>query len=151
VDFGIRGLDLAYVLLEPYEAVVLVDALPRGGQPGTLYVLEPEQGPADPPSAEVPLMEPHNLDPARVLRVVAALGGPPQRLIVVGCEPDVSRSDEMSAEISAPVRSAVGEAVRFVESLVERLLSAGDSNGAAVVVFCEENSVPGKEDWSCHP
>ena len=41
VDFGIRGLDLTYALLDGYEAVILVDAAPRGGPPGTLYVLEP--------------------------------------------------------------------------------------------------------------
>ena len=42
VDFGIRGLDLAYALLDGYEAAILVDAAPRGGPPGTLYVIEPE-------------------------------------------------------------------------------------------------------------
>ena len=44
VDFGIRGLDLTYALLDGYEAVILVDAAPRGGPPGTLYVLEPPAG-----------------------------------------------------------------------------------------------------------
>ena len=75
VDFGIRGLDLAYTLLDPYEAVVLVDAMPRGGRPGTLYVLEPECVPAE-GSEAIPLMDAHSLDPARVLRLVASLGGP---------------------------------------------------------------------------
>src|SRR5947209_3209759 len=51
VDFGIRGLDLTYALLDPYDAVVLVDAAPRGNAPGTLYVLEPEPQP-DLPSGE---------------------------------------------------------------------------------------------------
>ncbi len=41
-DFGIRGMDLAYELQEDYDAAVLVDAVPRGGEPGTLYVIEPE-------------------------------------------------------------------------------------------------------------
>src|ERR1700719_105979 len=68
VDFGIRGLDLAYALLDGYEAVVLVDAAPRGGRPGTLYVLEPEPGPALPPGEGAPLIEAHNMNPARVLR-----------------------------------------------------------------------------------
>src|SRR6266853_193590 len=60
VDFGIRGLDLAYALLDRYEAVVLVDAAPRGGAPGTIYVLEPELGSASAMSAEPALMEAHN-------------------------------------------------------------------------------------------
>jgi hydrogenase maturation protease len=44
VDFGIRGLDLTFALLDDYEAVILVDATPRGGDPGTLYVLELDGG-----------------------------------------------------------------------------------------------------------
>src|SRR5438270_13830731 len=82
VDFGIRGLDLAYALLEDYDAVILVDAMPRGGQPGTLYVVEPEARSALPPADGVPLMGMHNLDPARVLGVVAALGGQVRHLVI---------------------------------------------------------------------
>ena len=127
VDFGIRGLDLAYTLLDRYDAVVLVDALPRGGQPGTLYVFEPELGPGSPAIEGTPLIEGHNLDPARVLRLVAALGGPVQRLVVVGCEPKPSSGEEdVLVEISAPVRAAVDEAVRLVEGLVARLLRGED-------------------------
>jgi hydrogenase maturation protease len=117
VDFGIRGLDLTYALLDAYEAVVLVDALPRGGRPGTLYVLEPALAPALPVTEEPPLLEGHNLDPARVLRLVAALGGPAQRLIVVGCEPEPPAAEEDAApEMSAAVRAAVDEAVVAVHT-----------------------------------
>ncbi len=42
VDFGIRGFDLAYALMEGYEVAILVDATPRGGVPGTLYTIEPD-------------------------------------------------------------------------------------------------------------
>src|SRR5262249_15201119 len=80
VDFGIRGLDLTYALLDGYETVVLVDAAPRGGPPGTLYVLEPEPG--EPPAGEAgPLFEMHSLDPVKVLRLAAALGGRVERLL----------------------------------------------------------------------
>jgi hydrogenase maturation protease len=41
-DFGIRGFDLAYALLDPWDAVIIVDALPRGEAAGTLYVVEPD-------------------------------------------------------------------------------------------------------------
>ena len=41
-DFGIRGFDLAYALLDPWDLVIIVDALSRGEAPGTLYVIEPE-------------------------------------------------------------------------------------------------------------
>src|SRR5262249_31904168 len=87
VDFGIRGLDLTYALLDGYDAAIPVDATPRGGRPGTLYVLEvepPEPGAA---AAAEPAVEGHNLDPVRVLRLAAAMGSPVRRLFVVGCEP----------------------------------------------------------------
>ena len=41
-DFGIRGFDLAYALMEGYETTILVDAYPGEGQPGTLFVIEPD-------------------------------------------------------------------------------------------------------------
>src|SRR4051794_33940377 len=62
VDFGIRGLDLTYALLDGYEVVILVDALPRGGQPGTLYVLEPDRAALEPGEGG-PMVEGHGLDP----------------------------------------------------------------------------------------
>jgi hydrogenase maturation protease len=120
VDFGIRGLDLAYALLDGYEAVILMDALPRGGDPGTLYLIEPEQEAPEPGTG--PPIEAHSLDPVKVLRLVAALGGRVERLLVVGCEPAPLDPDEMQDGLSEPVRAAVDGAVSLVESLVGRLL-----------------------------
>lgn len=120
-DFGIRGLDLTYALLDGYEAVVLVDATRRGEPPGTLYVLEPG-APAE--TGEV-AAEGHNLDPARVLRLAAAMGGVVRRLLVVGCEPGPpGELEEMAAGLSEPVRAAIPAAVGRVESLVAELLTA---------------------------
>jgi hydrogenase maturation protease len=122
VDFGIRGLDLAYALLDGYEAVILVDALPRGGPPGTLYVLEPASSPPEGEGAG-PLIETHGMDPVKVLRLAAAMGGQVKRLLLVGCEPSApGEVEDMVAGLSDPVRQAVGEAVVLVESLVGRLL-----------------------------
>ena len=119
VDFGIRGLDLTYALLDGYEAVILVDAAPRGGRPGTLYVLEPEREPA---GAEV-AVEAHNLDPVKVLLLAESMGGRVGRLLLVGCEPaPPDEADEMRMGLSDPVRAAADEAVGLVESLVGRLL-----------------------------
>lgn len=42
IDFGIRGIELAYTLLDDYDTLVLVDAVPRGGSPGTVYLIEPD-------------------------------------------------------------------------------------------------------------
>src|SRR5947209_18225385 len=95
-DFGIRGLDLTYALLDDYETVVLVDAVPRGGQPGTLYVLEPEG--AEPPAVEPAdrLIEAHDMNPTRVLHLARALGGNIPRVLIVGCDPGKTETaDEM--------------------------------------------------------
>ena len=113
-DFGIRGMDLAYALAG-YDVAILVDAVPRGGAPGTLYVIEPELG-----DDEVGL-DAHGMNPAAVLALARTLGGPLPRVLVVGCEPATrmtGEEDEVVAELSEPVRAAVGEAVRMVESLV---------------------------------
>jgi hydrogenase maturation protease len=121
VDFGIRGLDLTYALLDAHDAVILVDALPRGGHPGTLYVLEPELGVA--PDCPAPLVEPHALDPWKVLHLARSLGGMTDRVVLVGCEPQPLAPDEMRMEMSEPVQAAVEEAVRLIESLVARVRS----------------------------
>jgi hydrogenase maturation protease len=134
-DFGIRGLDLTLALLDGYEAAVVVDATPRGGPPGTLYVLEVEPPEA---GADGVSLEGHNLDPARVFRLAASLGSPVRRLIVVGCEPGrAADTEEMAAGLSDPVRATIGEAARLVEEVVGRLLAA------------EERIVPTTEGEPC--
>ncbi len=123
VDFGIRGLDLVYTLLDGYDAVILVDAVPRGGPPGTLYVVEPERGGPPEPADLNLFVQMHALDPAKVLRLAAALGGQVRRLLLVGCEPGAAAEvEDMSMGLSAPVRAAVDEAVSLIESLVTKLL-----------------------------
>ena|SRR5665213_2941492 len=72
VDFGIRGLDLAYALCDGYETVVLVDATPRGGLPGALYVIEPDVGETSGEAGV--LIEGHNMEPVKVLRLAATMG-----------------------------------------------------------------------------
>jgi hydrogenase maturation protease len=120
VDFGIRGFDLALALLDDgVDLAILVDAVPRGEPPGTLYVIEPdwdEQIGLDPNEATP--VEMHSLDPVKVLRLVLTLGGRPKRVLLVGCEPSPFDEDDPPAELSAPVRESVDEAVRMVESLV---------------------------------
>ena len=123
-DFGIRGMDLAYALQEDYEAVVFVDAVPRGEEPGTVYLIEPEIE----DDGEVSL-DTHGMDPVKVIKLSRALGAEPTRTLVVGCEPRVVLSgedyDDMSMELSEPVQAAVGEAVKLVKSLVEEIVGEG--------------------------
>jgi hydrogenase maturation protease len=116
-DFGIRGLHLAYELLEArYETTILVDATSRGEPPGTLSVLEPAPpGGPSPPRAAV--ADGHGMSPDRVLDWLRSLGGEPGRVLVVGCEPLLL---EEEIGLSAPVERAVGEAVNLVLDLVAR-------------------------------
>ena len=124
VDFGIRGFDLALALLDDtVDAAILVDAVPRGEPPGTLYVIEPEWAQeAGSDFDDRQPVEMHALDPVKVLRLVLTLGGRPKRVFLVGCEPTPFDEDEdIATELSAAVGNAVVEAVGMVESLVARI------------------------------
>ena len=113
-DFGIRGLDLTYALLEPYDLVILVDAYARGGEPGSIYLLEPDPGKGDAPAQ----LETHGMNPVNVLRMVKSMGGPPNRVLLVGCEPlDLGTDEEGKLGLSEPVANAVSEAVKMIEKL----------------------------------
>ncbi|HEY4026326.1 MAG TPA: hydrogenase maturation protease [Candidatus Dormibacteraeota bacterium] len=140
-DFGIRGFDLAYSLMDGYDAAVLVDALPLGRPPGTVSVLEAdldERERRDPPTqrsgglggayavdlGEAYAFDSHGMTPTEVLRLVRHLGGRPPRVLVVGCEPEsLGPENEGRMGLSQVVDGAVGEAVRIVERLVPDLLA----------------------------
>ena len=122
-DFGIRGMDLAYELLDGYDTAVLVDAAARGHRPGTLSLIEPDlpdrSTGAAPPEA-------HGMDPAKVLALAAHLGDEPlPRVLVLACEPEVRpRGDEdIAPGISAPVHDAVERAVTALHTMVPVLLA----------------------------
>jgi len=121
-DFGIRGLDLAYALSDGCDAAILVDAMPRGGAPGTLYLVEPDT--AEPTDAAGPALAAHSVDPMAVLALAQTLGGCPARLFVVGCEPSaIAPAPDDPDGLSPPVRAAVDEAMTMIESLLARLHS----------------------------
>jgi hydrogenase maturation protease len=125
VDFGIRGMDLVYALQDDYEIVIFVDAIPRGEEPGTVYLLEPEIE----EDGEV-VLDTHGMDPVKVIKFARALGAKPARTLVVGCEPQVVMSGEdhedMLMELSEPVCAAVEDAVKLVESLVAEIIEEGE-------------------------
>ena len=120
VDFGIRSYDLAYALMDEdaWDLVILVDALSRGGMPGTLYALEPEL----PEGGETPAeFDAHTMNPDGVLQLVAALGGQPGRMLVVGCEPATVEPDlEGNIGLSPAAEAAADEAVGMIEELISR-------------------------------
>ena len=125
VDYGIRGFDLVYALMGEQDATILVDAMARGGKPGTLYTLEPDSNDAGEGVAASVAIETHGMNPMNVLAMVRAMGGEPRRVLVVGCEPKSLDPSEEGEEgemgllaLSPEVESAVDEAVSMVESLV---------------------------------
>jgi hydrogenase maturation protease len=114
-DYGIRGFDLAYALLDPWDLVIIADALPRGEAPGTLYVIEPE---LNGPAADMAL-NPHGMDPVRVLSLAASMGVISAQVLVVGCEPhDFGDELEGRMGLSAPVQAVVEEACKTILDLV---------------------------------
>jgi len=117
-DFGIRSYDLAYAIMDGYDAVILVDAAPRGEPAGTVYLIEPDSGELDQLATGAP--DAHSMNPLTALQLVRTLGGETPRLYVVGCEPAVLEAEEIG--LSDPVRAAVPGAVAMVESLVRELI-----------------------------
>lgn len=117
-DFGIRGYDLAYAMIEDYDAIILIDASPRGEAPGTLYLIEPEitKNKLDEVSGEV--VNAHSMNPVRVFEMVRHLGGQPKKLYVLGCEPGVLESEEGRMGLSDQVKAAVEPAVNMIKKLI---------------------------------
>jgi hydrogenase maturation protease len=127
VDYGIRGIDLYYALLDGVDLAILVDGTHRDGPPGTLYVIEPSTTKTDGgTTGEVPpmMISPHDLDPAKVLQAVQAMGGEIGRIVLVGCEPEslgTEDGQEGRMGLSAPVAMAVDEAVHTIETMIESM------------------------------
>jgi hydrogenase maturation protease len=120
VDFGIRGLDLAYALKDSYDITILIDAFPHGQAPGTVSVVEPNTNEiSEAPDSPV---DAHSMHPLNVLRMAAAMNGSLNRVLLVGCEPESLGGDEGYMGLSKPVEAAVDEAVNTTEALIRRLL-----------------------------
>jgi hydrogenase maturation protease len=116
-DFGIRGVHLAYEMLDGgYDMTILIDAAPRGEAPGTVYLIEPDLDNID--AQQSASMDAHSMDPQVVFATLKSLGGSPRRVLIVGCEPLVI---DDGIGLSEPVGRAVEEAVRLVHSVVDDL------------------------------
>jgi hydrogenase maturation protease len=115
-DYGIRGFDLAYALLDPWDLVIIADALSRGEAAGTLYVIEPElNGPASADTA----INPHGMDPVRVLSLAGSMGTISAQVLVVGCEPhDFGDELEGRMGLSSPIQGVVEAACDMILDLV---------------------------------
>lgn len=135
VDFGIRGMDLGYALLDgDYRLAVLADTVERGGEPGTIYVIEPEitADTNETTGSAQPTINPHGMNPARVLELVASLGERRPRVLLVACEPAELGGEEGHMGLSVPVAAAVDEGVAEIRRILERWPSSGDATAMVV-------------------
>jgi hydrogenase maturation protease len=121
VDFGIRGFDLAYALLDGSDVTILVDACPRGGKPGSVYVIEPDLNALDTVGREPAFVDGHSMNPMNVIRMAKSMGDGLKRILLVGCEPETLGPEEGLMGLSEPVAAAVGEAANVIQSLVEKI------------------------------
>ena len=115
-DFATGGLDLAYEVMRGYDALILVDISRQGGEPGTLYVMEPDEQDFAAGIEDGELLDPHGMDPQTVLRFVRAVGGWPGRVVVIACEP--AEVEELGIGLSDEVGAAVDRAVELVVATI---------------------------------
>ena len=120
-DFGIRSYDLAYEIAAGYEAVILVDAVPRGEEPGTIFLIEPDASELGelPPVA----VNAHALSPMRALQMARSLNQELGRIYLVGCEPAVLMTDDGLMGLSKPVAAAVPQALKLIREIVVEALN----------------------------
>ena len=132
-DFGIRGFDLAYALVDPWRAVILVDALPRGEAAGTLFVMEPGPNSVNVSASPDLAFNAHGMDPVRVLHLAASIGAITAEVLIVGCEPQ-DFGDELEGRmgLSAPVRAAIADGCDMVERLTQRLMATSHQRSPQV-------------------
>ena len=121
VETGIGGIGLVQELMDRYDVLLVLDAVRRDGQPGTLYLLEPEVANLDDWTADQRhtfLADLHQAEPSGALILARALGVLPPRVLVLGCEP--AECDEAAIGLTEPVERAAALAVERVLELVGR-------------------------------
>jgi hydrogenase maturation protease len=138
IDFGIRGIDLAFAITSGYEIVILVDAMQRGEEPGNVSIIQPD-------SAELQgspvAVQGHNLDPLSVLRWAGRMVDVLPEVYVVGCEPaEIPGEDDLVEGLSPPVQAAVGKAVELIQNLIAQLGRATQAKGQLEQPNCQSSA-----------
>jgi hydrogenase maturation protease len=119
-DYGIRGLHLAYELLEGYDSLVLIDAVAMGEPAGTLAVMEPGHHEGAAADEMPPVLDAHTMGPDVVLATLARLGGSVERIYIVGCQPaDLQEGMGLTPAVAAAVDDAVEICCDLVSEIVE--------------------------------
>jgi hydrogenase maturation protease len=123
VDFGIRGFDLTYALLDGYDATIMVDAAAGGGPPGSIYTMEIDPNAPRTMDKQRIDVATHGMNPMHVLQMAQAMGGCMGRILLVGCQPEKLGTDEEGMMgLSDTVSAAVERGAEAVEGLVAKLL-----------------------------
>ena len=120
MDFGIRSYDLVYALTDNFDAVILVDAFPRGCQPGSLCLIEPNAAFLN--EADETPVDGHALNPVAVIQMAQSIGQVCEKLFLVGCEPDTCENEDGRMGLSPNVKEAIPRALAMIHSLVRDLL-----------------------------
>jgi hydrogenase maturation protease len=121
MDAGTGGLDLAYEVMRGYDGLVILDVSKQGGEPGTLYVIEPDEDAVEAGIEDGQTINPHAMDPQTVLRFVKSIGAWPGRVVVVACEP--AEVEEIGWGLSQGVEQAVDRATELVLATVQEMLA----------------------------
>lgn len=127
VDYGIRGVHLAYDLLDGVDTLILVDAVPSGGNdpPGSIRTLGISE--ADVGEGADAGLDAHGLDPLAVLRQLRSLGGSLPQTFVVGCVPaDMSEG----IGLSRPVQASIPTAIAAIRAVIAGRLYANAEGGS---------------------
>ena len=115
-ESGIAGISLVQKLMDGFDALIIIDALDRGGTPGQVYVLEPDAESLKTPPSAHEATDLHQADPEVVLRMATALKVLPPRAWIVGCQ--AVDCDQLGAPLTEAVARAVPLAVERVRRIV---------------------------------
>jgi hydrogenase maturation protease len=119
-DFGIRGVHLAYELLDGYDALILIDAVPMGEAPGTIAVIEPEVPNLASAGGDQVLLDAHSMSPEVVLATLSGLGGRVERIRVVGCQPAcLDEGMGLTLAVATAVDLAVETCAQLIAEMAE--------------------------------
>jgi hydrogenase maturation protease len=131
IDFGVRSYDLAYALNDgAYETIILVDATSRGGEPGTVFLIEPDLSRLE--QFGQATVDAHSMNPVSVIQMAQALGGVNGKLYLVACEPAAMESEEGKLGLSERVQAAVPQAIGMIQSLINEVLDPNQKLSAGL-------------------
>jgi hydrogenase maturation protease len=119
-DFGIRSYDLAYAMMDGYDATILIDITPQGQPPGTVYLIEPDLNQLD--QLDEKMADAHSMNPLKMLQMLRTFGTSPGKLYLIGCEPAILECEGGQIGLSESVEAAVPQAIQMIKSLVKDLL-----------------------------